>query len=82
MNAGSRVLIAAPALVMIGLVAPEAQSRSFMGLGFLAGGAQSAASRDCGDGSVVVGVISAPDRAMLWTPSLVMVDLNTDLRSR
>jgi len=32
-----------------------------------------------GDGSVVVGVLMSPDHAMMWTPSLGMVDLNTYL---
>jgi len=34
-----------------------------------------------GDGSVVVGVLTSPDHAMMWTPSLGMVDLNTYLPS-
>jgi probable HAF family extracellular repeat protein len=76
MNARSRVLMAAPALVMAGLVAPEARSQSFTGLGFLPGGTQSAAVRVCGDGSVVVGS-SGANRAFLWTRAGGMVDLGT-----
>jgi len=34
-----------------------------------------------GNGQVVVGVLSSPDTAMLWTSSLGMVDLNTYLPS-
>jgi probable HAF family extracellular repeat protein len=30
-----------------------------------------------GDGAVVVGVLTSPDHAMMWTPSLGTVDLNT-----
>ena len=32
-----------------------------------------------GDGSVVVGVLMSPNHAMMWTPSLGMVDLNSYL---
>jgi probable HAF family extracellular repeat protein len=34
-----------------------------------------------GDGAVVVGVLMSPDRAMMWTASLEMVDLNTYIPS-
>jgi probable HAF family extracellular repeat protein len=74
MNARHRVLIIGPALVMSGLLAPDAQSQSFTGLGFLPGGTQSAASRVSGDGSVVVGS-SGSYRAFLWTRPGGMVDL-------
>jgi probable HAF family extracellular repeat protein len=76
MNARHRVLIVAPALLTIGLVAPEIRSQSFTGLGFLPGGMQSTASRVCGDGSVVVGS-SGGNRAFLWTRAGGMIDLGT-----
>src|SRR5262245_7318096 len=39
-------------------------------------GMGSRASGVSGNGQVVVGVITSPDHAMLWTPTLGMVDLN------
>src|SRR5258705_11030150 len=74
MNTRSRSLIGASALVMAGLVAPEARSQSFTGQGFLPGGTQSAAARSSADGSVVVGS-SGGNRAFLWTRAGGMVDL-------
>jgi probable HAF family extracellular repeat protein len=74
MNARPLALIVAPALLMSGLAAPEAQSQTFTGLGFLPGGAQSAAVRASADGSVVVGS-SGSYRAFLWTRAGGMVDL-------
>jgi len=74
MNARRLALLVAPALVLIGLAAPEARSQSFTGLGVLPGGTQSAAARVSGDGSVVVGS-SGSYRAFLWTRAGGMVDL-------